>query len=51
MGVSCIRGVALRPRVVAQEDTVHQGSTGRVLADIMGIFKEFCFLGSVRNDL
>ena len=51
MGISGIRSVALRSCVIAQESTVHQGSTEYVLADVVGILKEFCLLGRVCDDL
>ena len=51
MGLSGVRSVALRPRTVAPESTVHQGAAGHVLADALGIFEEFRLLGRVCDDL
>jgi len=51
MGISGVRSVAFRPCVVVQESAVHQGSAEHVSADVMEIFKEFCLLGRVCDDL
>jgi len=51
MGISGVRSVALRPRVVVQESAVHQGSAEHVSADVMGIFEEFCLPRRVCDDL
>lgn len=51
MGVPGLRSVAFCSSVVAQENTVHQGSLAYVPADLVGIVKEFRFLGRVCGPL